>query len=74
MQLSLDLVDLLSAQPNRRSLNEDFRRAGSDLRVIHLSPEQLETFDSFGTDIPLEIDADGFVGVKPLNREPGSHP
>lgn len=63
MQLNLDLVDLLEVKDHRRSLNEDFKRSGSDLRVLHLSPSQLDSFDSFNTGLNLEIDSDGLIGV-----------
>jgi len=65
MQLCLNLVDLLSVPEHRRSLNEDFRRSDSDLRIIYLSPAQVESFDSFMTDLELEIDNDGLIGVRP---------
>jgi len=63
MILNLDLVDLLRNPVTRRSLNSDLKAAETDLRVLYLSPDQLDSFDSFGSDIPLGIDSDGLIGV-----------
>jgi hypothetical protein len=50
----------------RRSLNADFKGAGLDLRVIHLSPDQLETFDNRFVDLELQIDDDGIISPRPI--------
>jgi hypothetical protein len=64
MKLTLDLVDLLEVKANRVSFNQDLRDRGLDLRLIYLSPSQVETFDSFSTDLNLQVDDDGFVSVR----------
>lgn len=65
MNLVLDLTSLLNVKAHRESLNRDLQDAGCDVRVIRLSPTQLEDFDHSPTDLDLMIDDDGVIGVCP---------
>jgi hypothetical protein len=66
VRLDLDLCELLEVKSYRESLNSDFRARDSDLRVIHLSPQQREEFDSHPSDLSLEIDDDGNISPRAL--------